>query len=281
MPQRAGGVALRPVCPRSPEMRWLARRPSAPLVGVLAPTPEMFRGLARSSPWRWRALSFVLHRRPLHGPDHVVHGRLVRAVGLEVRLATGERHWVHAQSGSAGPPSPPGRSGRSRPAWAWDVPVEVDAHGFVVRRPPEPVGEDPMWQDYQFVSMLDPVELADGASRGAVSRWRPDAVPPPALDVVLLDTTTRLGRETWEAEVSPREEYDPRCACCPLLFGRVSAALEAAEGGRPPDPSGTSHSTAYRVALDVRTGVCVEVEHLDGDLVGRGFSLEVLGVDGG
>src|SRR5687767_7178604 len=121
-------------------MRWLPPRRGAALVGVRSPTPEMFRGLARSSPWRWRALSFVLHRRPLHGPDHVVHGRLVRGVGLEVRLASGERHWVDAGPGSAGPLSPAGRSGPSRPAWAWEVPVEVDAHGFVVRRPPEPVG---------------------------------------------------------------------------------------------------------------------------------------------
>jgi len=34
------------------------------------------------------------------------------------------------------------------------------------------------------------------------------------------------------------------------------------------------------VALDVDTGVCLHVEHLDGDHVGRGFSVEIRSVDG-
>ena len=61
-------------------------------VCVLQPTPDRFRGLARSSPWRWRALAFDLHRRPVHGPEHTVHATVERGVGLEVRLADGERH---------------------------------------------------------------------------------------------------------------------------------------------------------------------------------------------
>jgi hypothetical protein len=39
------------------------------------------------------------------------------------------------------------------------------------------------------------------------------------------------------------------------------------------------YATSYLVALDVGTGVCVHVEHLDGDHVGRGFSLDIRGVD--
>ena len=42
---------------------------------------------------------------------------------------------------------------------------------------------------------------------------------------------------------------------------------------------GLAYATAYLVGLDVETGVCVHVEHLDGDHAGRGFSLDVLGVD--
>ncbi|HET6968802.1 MAG TPA: hypothetical protein VFI44_11010 [Ornithinibacter sp.] len=245
------------------------------------PTPEMLRGLARSSPWRWRALSFELHRRPLHGPDHVVLGRLVRGVGLEVRLASGERHWQEATRGGSWWRSEDGRSGTSEPTWRWEVPVEVDGDGFVVRRPADPLADDPMWQDYQFVAMLDPVELADGIPRHPGPHWRPDAVRPPALDVVRLDTTTRLGRETWWAEVSPREDYAPRCSCCPLLVGRVSTDLMVQGGGAAAFGEGPLPvlATAYLVALDVQTGVCVHVEHLDGDHVGRGFSLDVLGVD--
>ena len=80
---------------------------------------------------------------------------------------------------------------------------------------------------------------------------------------------------------SPRDDYDPRCSCCPLLFGRVSEEIEALAGGRPErgDRPATVYASAYLVALDVQTGVCVHVEHLDGDNAGRGFSLDVLGVD--
>ena len=39
------------------------------------------------------------------------------------------------------------------------------------------------------------------------------------------------------------------------------------------------YPTAYLVGLDVATGVCIHVEHLDGATAGRGFSLDVLGVD--
>ena len=69
-----------------------------------------------------------------------------------------------------------------------------------------------------------------------------------------LDASLRYGRETWWAEVSPREEYSPRCSCCPLLL---------------------DHTTASLVALDVESGVCVHVEHLGGDHAGRGFSMRI------
>ena len=258
-------------------------RPRCCTVRVHAPTPEMLRGLARSSPWRWRALSFALHRRPLHGPEHVVVGRLVRGVGLEVHLPHGERQVHDAERGTVAEFGPGARSGTRGLPYAWELPVELDADGLVVARPREPVADDPMWQDYQFVAMFDPVELADGAPRDVGLDGDPDAARPPALDVHRIDATTRLGRETWWAEVSPRADYDPRCSCCPLLFGRVSEDLEAMAGGRTRggDRFGAVpvHATAYLVALDVQTGVCVHVEHLDGDHVGRGFSLDVLGVD--
>ncbi len=241
----------------------------------------MFRGLARSSPWRWRALTFDLHRRPLHGPAHTVHASVVRGVGLEVRLADGEHHEDLAlRSSVAVTGSGTGGSGVRVLPFAWELPVEVDADGFVVRRPAR-TSDDPMWQDYQWVAMLDPVELADGSPRDPAAVTSPEAGHPPALDVHRLDASVRHGRETWWAQVSPRADYSPRCSCCPLLFGMVSDELDALAGGpsardRCPD---LVFATAYLVALDVETGVCVHVEHLDGDHVGRGFSLDVLGVD--
>ncbi len=185
--------------------------------------------------------------------------------------ARGTRGWL-ALDGSSGSGAMP---------YAWEAPAQVDAEGFVVRRADRSTADDPMWQDYQFVAMLDPVELADGMPRDPGPDWDPDTPRPPALDLHRLDAAPRHGRQTWWAEVSPREDYDPRCGCCPLLFGQVSEDVEAQAGGprlkeRQPD---LTYATAYLVALDVQTGVCVHVEHLDGTFVGRGFSLRVLGVD--
>jgi len=254
---------------------------------VPSPTPDRFRGLARSSPWRWRALAFELHRRPLHGPDHTVNVLVERGVGLEVRLADGEQRrdpasrstagLIHLSGGEGGPDA-------MELPYAWELPVLLDADGFVQRRPWFPgTSDDPMWQDYEFVALLDPVELADGFPRDPAPGWGPDDVRPPALDVHRLDASVRRDRETWWAEVSPRTDYFPRCSCCPLLFGAVSESLEAAGGGptaleRNPE---LVYASAYLVALDVQTGVCVHVEHLDGDHAGRGLSVDIHVVDGG
>lgn len=249
---------------------------------MLPPTPEQFRGLARSSPWRWRALDFDLRRRPLHGPEHTVHAVVERGVGAEVWLAEGQHHSIGAARGVASRVAPDsGRHWTVELPFAWELPVALDEHGHVARRPSRPVTDDPMWKDYEFVAMLDPVELADGFPRGDGAPPAPDAVPPPALDVHRVEESPRFGRATWWAEVSPRDEYAPRCSCCPLLFGRVSDRIVAEEGGqsateRCPD---LVHATRYLVALDVRTGVCVHVEHLDGDFAGRGFSLTIRSVD--
>jgi hypothetical protein len=252
-------------------------------VGVLTPTRARFRGLARSSPWRWRSLAFDLHRRPFPGPEHTVHAVLDRGVGLEVRLADGRQHRdpsVRTIAGRFEPGS--GRHGTTELPYAWELPVVVDADGFVVVRP-APTSDDPMWQDYQWVAMLDPVELADGSP--ALPGPDPhveDAGCPPALDVHRLDATLRHGRETWWAEVAPRAAYSPRCSCCPLLFGQVSHAIQTGGGGSTLRirQAGLGYATAYLVALDLETGVCVHVESLDGDHVGRGFSVDIRAVDG-
>lgn len=246
------------------------------------PSLSQSRGLARSSPWRWRALAFALRRRPLGWPEERLAGRLVRGVGLTEVWPDGMEEFQASEpetylSFSAGAT----RSDAFITRWklyGWQVPVDRDADGFVVRRPLAWMAEDPMWQDYQFVALLDPVELADGES---VDPGDDDADPPPALDLHRTDATVRAGRETWWAEVTPRPEYVPRCGCCPLLFGRVSEDLEARAGGprvldREPD---LVYATSYLVGLDVQTGICVHVEHLDGSHVGSGFSLDVLGVD--
>ncbi len=255
-----------------------------------SPTPDRFRGLARSSPWRWRALAFDLHRRPLHGPDHTVSAVVVRGVGVQVRLADGAQHRQQAQRTPVGwVEEGTERRVPTELPFAWELPLGLDVDGFVEGRPSfRRTSDDPMWQDYQFVAMLDPVELADGQWRHPVPDPDSDAVPPeasspPALDVHRLDAVVRGGRDTWWAEVSPRAEYEPRCSCCPLLFGEVSEGLEALAGGptmRDRKPWLT-YATRYLVALDLVTGICVHVEHLDGDHAGRGFSVDISSVDSG
>ncbi len=176
--------------------------------------------------------------------------------------------------------------GGSRGSWTVELPhaaeldVRLDADGFVALRPEEPVADDPMWTDYAFVAMLDPVELAD-ASPSLEHPVVPGVARPPAVEVHRLDADLRGGRETWWAEVSPRVGYDPRCSCCPLLWGRASEDLEAVSGGAtmPSPPVSGTYPERHLVGLDLQTGVCVHVEHLDGDVAGRGFSLDVLAVD--
>ena len=205
----------------------------------------------------------------------------------EVRLADGERHRQRAHRTSVGwIDGGTDRQGVRELPFAWEVPVEVDADGFVARRPAYPgTSDDPMWQDYQFVAMLDPVELADGRWRRATAGARRRCTAgcrAARLRSTCTASTRRCGAggRPGGPRCRPREEYEPRCSCCPLLFGRVSEDLEAMAGGprmRDRQP-GLTYATRYLVALDVVTGICVHVEHLDGDHAGRGFSVDILAV---
>lgn len=229
------------------------------------PGPDDFRALARSSPWRFGVLHFT-HRVPGEEP---VEAWLRRPGHLEV-LSGGERH---VETGV-----PYSRS----PLFGWDAlglplePVEIPpispqsvdpvrrSDGLVIERPdaPEVEYDDPMWQNYRWVAMLDPVELSHG------------------VEVSDVDAHHRLGRVTWTAKCSalPGEEagYAPRCSCCPLLFGTVSQALEfddpAEVRTREPD---AGYPTGFRVSLDVEAGVVVEVVPLDGDRTMTEFSNEI------
>ncbi len=241
-------------------------------------TETTWRGLARSSPWRWRTLSFDLHRRPLHGPDHSVRASVARPGRLVIVSPSGEvddRFEVRPEAQVVGGPG----SGSAVPLpYAWEREPVVDESGLVVVRDRWSTADDPMWQDYQFVAMLDPVELADGSPPDDAP-WEVGGPRPPALEVHHLDATTRRGRETWWAEVSPLPGYDPRCSCCPLLLGRVSEGVDAAVRGVAAPADSPRFASRYLVGLDVATGVCVHVEHLDGEHVGRGFSVDVIAVD--
>ncbi|MVA75284.1 hypothetical protein GC722_04460 [Auraticoccus sp. F435] len=213
------------------------------------PTPDAFRALARSSPWRFRTLHLT-HRDAGHAVEAWLRrpgdllvrdgDRLVRTQGPPqsvsgFRLDTGTGRVVPLDDPS--------------PLWPQDVDPPLRPDGLVAERPDGPDYGDPMHQNYRWVASLDPVELSHH------------------VQVRGLEAGLRAGRPTWTAEVVPEEGYDPRCGCCPLLFSAVSECDETAGSGYPPwhvrNPVGR-YPDAYRVGLDVATGVVVSLHPVGG-----------------
>ena len=246
------------------------------LGGVEVEGLERFRRLARSSPWLWRSVQFTVDdvdgsrvrawvRRPdalrvedLDGWARWASGGHLTPPGVSF-LVLGEP----AEPGVAPEPPPPPPS----ITWWTDPEVAVplrDENGLVVvpvRLPPHVVVDDPMWQNYRWVAMLNPRELAD--------TWE----GMPGVEVDALDEGEREGRATVWATVRPRDDYEPRCSCCPLLPSR--AAVIAEGYGDPDGP----FADAHRVALDVATGICVSAREIGGPTPGRGFDLTIEAVD--
>jgi hypothetical protein len=104
----------------------------------------------------------------------------------------------------------------------------------------------PLYNDYFWVALLDPVELTDGDDG-------------PGTVVENVAEVDHFGRPAWEAVVRATEDYHPRCACCSLLRTRDTDLdwLPGAELATYPD--------AYRVRLDVGTAVCVLTEAIGGE----------------
>lgn len=240
-------------------------------------TERTFRGLARSSPWRWRSVHLVQHA----DPDSVGGARVeawIRRPGLMRVLADGRPEVVRQPAQTMTRYSTdPGGSHQVALARPGVVPPVVDADGLVTVRPPDTVVDldDPMWQSYHWVAMLDPAELADG------DPWRDPALPtgvepepiepdpypdvgwpsyaaPVGVALSDLREVERAGRRTWWARAVPTPAYAPRCGCCPLLRCAVADQLEADGGGPPLDP-GLAYPASFEVALDVGTGICVAV----------------------
>jgi hypothetical protein len=119
----------------------------------------------------------------------------------------------------------------------------VGADGLVRERPSDwdLHDDDPMFQDYAWVAMLDPVELADGD----------DGRPGTTLEG--LRTVEHHGRAAWEAIARPTSADVPRCSCCALLLSEVSDRRLAEEGGPTQEPS-VEFADAHLVRLDLSTG---------------------------
>ncbi len=139
--------------------------------------------------------------------------------------------------------------------------------GLVLERPsPMDVDyDDPMWRDFTWVAMLDPVELAAG------------------VDVDQVQAVTVRGRPTWMAECTPTPAYQARCpGCCDLLDTGVAREAAGGDGGQAGDgadlPIGLP--TSYLVGLDVQTGIVVDLAPLGGTSGhGTAFTTRIHAVD--
>ena len=239
-----------------------------------APSADAFAALARSSPWRWSTLRFT-ERRTGTGARDELRAWLRRPDALRVETAGGGLlQVVRERRQEVGVLTIGGGQTTVLP-WPTDAAApapELRADGLVAMRPSssEVAYDAPMYQDYFWVAMLDPVELADGRDPGS------GAPVSPALTVDELAEVEHGGRPAWEALVRPTAVYEPRCGCCPLLRTRAIDVLEWAD-----DPRGVldEYPEAFRVRLDVGTGVCVRTEQIGGLTPGAGHELRIEAVD--
>lgn len=218
----------------------------------MEPTPERFQRLARSAPYRWRELVLEGSWGPFVRPARVrvelpdrlrvedLDGGLVYD-GRQGSLGSGVMLSADGNRRPCVPPPPP--------------PPDLDADGLVTTsRQPWNDGPDvPMWQDYRFVAILDPYELSAG------------------VDVLEVQAVEHGDRPAWEALLRPTSEYEPRCACCPLMRTRDTDLAEGLE----PLPG---YAEVHRVRLDLGSGVCVSAREVDGPTAGQGHDLVLLQV---
>ncbi|MGY1986107.1 hypothetical protein ACI792_07790 [Blastococcus sp. SYSU DS0669] len=221
---------------------------------MLRPSPDTFAALARSSPWRWSTLRFSVSWPEDRWKPGAVRAWLRRPDLLRVETVDGAPLQVVREPAREAEPRP-----RLRPDGLVAERREAWDHAL----------DDPMHQDYHWVAMLDPAELADGRDRDT------DALVA-ALDVLSLAEVEHAGRAAWEAVVRPTDAYEPRCGCCPLLRSRE---VDLDEYRDHPEHILDEYPGAYRVRLDVQTGVCVLTEALGGDNAGRGHDLRIEAVD--
>jgi hypothetical protein len=248
---------------------------------ALTPTVPRFRALARSSPWRWRSLRFTASWTGPRGTWPMsVRAWVRRPHGLRVETQDGELISAGRSGDRSASRTILTRDGRGGPVWqpvpAADAAPVLDADGLVATRPAGwlVAYDDPMFRDYRWVAMLDPVELADGERRELA-----DPAPEPAT-VEQLHEVDHAGRPAWEALLRPTQAYDPRCSCCPLLYSWPSARRDLDSGStRQIDDDPAAYASAHRVRLDVGTGVCVLTREVGGPTHGRGHDLVIEAVD--
>lgn len=176
----------------------------------MLPTQDRFAALARSSPWRWRSLRFTAHWRG------AVRAKAVRAWvrrprSIRVEAMDGEL-LVADLDDNPGPAVAVVTSvGRSRrmPTISPRSPnarqPEFDVDGLVRHRPyaVDLEYDDPMYVNYHWVAMLDPVEFADGVDEET------GELGTAPVSVANLGEVDHHGRPAWQADLRPTTYYDP------------------------------------------------------------------------
>ena len=235
------------------------------------PSADSFAALARSSPWRWSTLRFTVRRGRDERRSEPLRAWLRRSDLLRIETLDTERRQIVRE-----PPTKVGvltlDGGDARPL-PWPGTTEQPPFrpdGLVAERPWGLSYDAPMFEDYRWVAMLDPVELADGRDPdGGGPAW-------PSLALEAVTEVEHAGRPAWEAVVRTTPLYAPRCGCCPLLRSREVDLLEY---GNYPENVLAVYPEAYRVRLDVGTGVCVSTEDVGGPTPGQGHDLRIEAVD--
>jgi hypothetical protein len=206
-------------------------------------TEDSFLALARSSPWRWSTLHFT--HRDGHGQVEAWVKRpgqlLVRELGRPDTYESGVPYTSSTLTVSNDPGFAPPEPEHRVPQ---DVRPELRPDGLVAERPSDRDVDydDPMWGNFSWVAMLDPVELSHHV---AVADLRSDEVG---------------GRPVWRADLEALPGYDPRCGgnCCELLYSEAGLHADLPEPQQVPEAwRGRIYPEAYDVALDVATGVVV------------------------
>jgi hypothetical protein len=237
---------------------------------VTTPTADSFRALARSSPWRWSTLRFTLRRGRDADRGAPLRAWLRRPDVVRVETPDGDLlQIVHERPQRIGVLTPDGGVTTSLP-WVGSAERPVlRADGLVAVRPSGVSYDAPMFENYRWVAMLDPVELADGIDRDTERTVAP----------LVVDSVTEVahaGRVAWEAVVTTTAAYEPRCGCCPLLRTRYIDLLEYRDH---PDHVLPVYPEAYRVRLDVETGVCVFTDEIGRPTPGGWHDLRIEAVD--
>lgn len=256
------------------------------------PTEAAFRQLAQDSHRLWSTLEFR-HTKPERG---TVHAWLRRPYDLRVEAPDGTVT-VETQR-----PGAPGAGWQLSFAGSPDDAIvrQAEAALYAGTEPPagvevswtEPADDDPMYENYEWVAMLQPRELGrgewhdqgrgDGLGNPTASTTTDTSKPAPGVVIHRVWAGVRHGRQTWRAEVTPDPgSYEPQCGCCPLLFNAATEAMEYGNDSRPSQREGTNftHSTRFEVAIDVQTGVCVGVSHLDGSEIGESLAVQIASVN--